>query len=424
MNNRVLKEYEETLSLRGLARGTSNPEPVPAPSKAAAAHRLRVFVIDDEEGVCKYVAAAVTELGCNVDYFTSAQLAVRALKHCPPEIIFLDIALGGSDAIDVLRTLEQLAYRGVIQVMSGSNQGILDDVRRIGERHKLIMRPPLQKPFRMDAIRKVISGAPIDLFLDKAFAPDAPPSVGLDEALQRNWLEVWYQPKLDFAVQKFVSAEGLIRCRHPKLGVLPPASFLPGAQTKSLTALTQFVILTALRDWEELLKRGHNLRFAINAPIASLTDLNLPILIRDNRPKSADWPGLIIEITEGEVARDVGLAHEIATQLSIYGINLSIDDFGEGSSSFARLRELSFSELKLDGSFVKNCAHDSKNAGICQAIIALAHQFGAVAVAEGLENAADIQAVQQMGCDLGQGFAIARPIPSALFTSVLSSNTR
>jgi EAL domain-containing protein (putative c-di-GMP-specific phosphodiesterase class I) len=85
------------------------------------------------------------------------------------------------------------------------------------------------------------------------------------------------------------------------------------------------------------------------------------------------------------VARDVELVHEIATQLRIYGISLTIDDFGEGYSSFARLRELPFAELKLDASFVKDCAHDVKNAGICRAIIELAHNFGAVAVAEGLE---------------------------------------
>ena len=188
---------------------------------------------------------------------------------------------------------------------------------------------------------------------------------------------------------------------------------------KSLAALTEYVVLTALRDWQELSQIGFNLQFAVNASIGSLTDLNLPDLIRANTAQDGAWPGLIIEVTEGEVAKDVGLAHEIATQLSIYGISLAIDDFGEGYSSFARLRDLPFAELKLDASFVKNCAQDPKNAAICQAVIELAHSFGAVAVAEGLETAADVQAIQAMGCDLGQGFVFARPMPSALFTSVL-----
>jgi EAL domain-containing protein (putative c-di-GMP-specific phosphodiesterase class I) len=118
------------------------------------------------------------------------------------------------------------------------------------------------------------------------------------------------------------------------------------------------------------------------------------------------------------VVKDVTLMHEIATQLRIYGITFAIDDFGEGYSSFARLRELPFAELKLDRSFVHNCAVDTQNAGICQAIIDLAHHFGAVAVAEGLENPADLQAIHRMGCDMGQGFLLARPMPKSRLVSM------
>ena len=415
MYGKALQAYEETLSLRELATQGSaagaRPETRPP----------RVFVIDDEEGICRFVAGAVGNLGCEAESFTNAQVALRALRRSPPDIIFLDIAIGGSDAIDVLRNLADCGFRGVVQVMSGSNPSLLEDVRKVGERHKLVMRPPLQKPFRFDAIQKVLAGAPLDRWMEEASSPNLPASVSLDEALEQGWLEVWYQPKLDLAAHTFPGAEGLIRCRHPEHGVLSPASFLPGASAKSLVALTEYVVLTALRDWQELSQIGFNLQFAVNASIGALTDLNLPKLIRANRPKDDAWPGLIIEVTEGEVASDVGLAHEIATQLNIYGIKLAIDDFGEGYSSFARLRDLPFAELKLDASFVQNCAEDTKNAAICRAVIELAHSFGAVAVAEGLETAADVQAIQRMGCDLGQGFLFARPMPSTLFTSLLQA---
>ena len=136
----------------------------------------------------------------------------------------------------------------------------------------------------------------------------------------------------------------------------------------------------------------------------------------------ATWPGLILEVPEGEVVNDVGLIHEIATQLRIYGITLAIDDFGEGFSSFARLRELPFSELKLDRSFVDGCAGDARNAGICRAIIELAHHFGVAAVAEGLEDVADIRAVRDMGCDVGQGYYFARPMPKSKFIALLGES--
>jgi len=209
----------------------------------------------------------------------------------------------------------------------------------------------------------------------------------------------------------FAGAEGLVRCRHPVHGTLLPESFLSDASERSNSALTEWVMVAALRDWDEIAETGVHLHAAVNTSIGALANLQLPALIREHRPKSDKWPGLILEITESEVIKDAALMHEISTQLRIYGITFAIDDFGEGFSSFARLREVPFAELKLDRSFVKGSGGDSRNAGICQAIIHLAHHFGAVAVAEGLENAADLQAVHRMGCDLGQGYFLARPMP-------------
>ena len=179
------------------------------------------------------------------------------------------------------------------------------------------------------------------------------------------------------------------------------------------------MITAALRDWDEIAETGVHLHAAVNTSIGALANLQLPALIRENRSKNAAWPGLILEVTESEVVKDVPLMHEIATQLRIYGITFAIDDFGEGFSSFARLRELPFAELKLDRSFVKDSGTDRRNAGICQTIIDLAHNFGAVAVAEGLENADDLQAVHRMGCDIGQGYFLARPMPKASFLALL-----
>jgi EAL domain-containing protein (putative c-di-GMP-specific phosphodiesterase class I) len=105
--------------------------------------------------------------------------------------------------------------------------------------------------------------------------------------------------------------------------------------------------------------------------------------------------------------------------LKLSGIKIAIDDFGAGYSSFSSLRELPFIEIKLDGSFVKNCATEVTNAAICQTAIDLAHRFGSAAVAEGIENAADLQALMVMGCDFGQGVLIAPPMPQERFLDLL-----
>src|SRR6478672_7457879 len=120
------------------------------------------FVIDDEVGICKFVTFALGTLGLTAESYHTAPDAIAALERGHPEIVFLDIALEGSDAIDVLRALGERHYSGAVQVMSGSNPDLLDDVRRIGARHGLVMRPPLQKPFRVDAVRQAIGGAQLD----------------------------------------------------------------------------------------------------------------------------------------------------------------------------------------------------------------------------------------------------------------------
>lgn len=383
----------------------------PLDTDLMTAHSPHAFVVDDDDGICKLITMTLAKMGVEAQKFHTAHDAVAALDERLPAIIFLDVALKRSDAVDVIRGLGEKGYGGIVQLMSGSNVGLLEDVRRVGARHGLNMLPPLSKPFRTEAIRQVITGAHL--------AERPLTVVDLDEALASGWLELWYQPKIDLRNKLLAGAEGLIRCRHPVHGVLSPASFLPGASEASHSRLTEHVIVTALRDWDEIAESGVQLHVAVNTSIGALANLQLPALIRQHRPDGEKWPGLILEVTESEVVKDVALMHEIATQLRIYGITFAIDDFGEGFSSFARLRELPFAELKLDRSFVKGSGTDARNAGICQTIIDLAHHFGAVAVAEGLETAADLQAVHRMGCDLGQGYILARPMPKSNLIALL-----
>lgn len=415
------RTLEEPLTAATGQRGTQTASAVvTAPPRPPA----DAFVIDDETGICKFVSIALSNLGLRSESYHTASQATAALERGHPEIVFLDIALEGSDAIEVLRSLGERRYSGVVQLMSGSNTDLLDDVRRVGARHGLIMRAPLHKPFRREAIRHAVMSGHFDDQPETTLLLAPAIKLSLDEALAKGWLELWYQPKIDLRSQMPVGAEGLIRCRHPAHGTLAPGCFIPEANEATLTALTEHVVLTALRDWPQLVRCGVNLRLAVNANIGALTTLNLAATIRENRPKREDWPGLILEVPESEVVKDVSLVHEIATQLRIYGITLAIDDFGEGFSSFTRLRELPFGELKLDRSFVEGCADDLKNAGICRAVIELARHFGVAAVAEGLEDRADVAAVRAMGCDIGQGFFFARPMPKANFISLLSERAR
>jgi EAL domain-containing protein (putative c-di-GMP-specific phosphodiesterase class I) len=245
------------------------------------------------------------------------------------------------------------------------------------------------------------------------------PRISVAEALRNNWFEIWYQPKIDLKRKCLAGAEALARIRHPQLGVLLPGNFLPDVDESSIAELAQHALLATLFDWTVFEEAGFNLHLAINVPVSVLFKLPIPRLVAEYRPKSARWPGLILEVTEDQIVRDIALANEIATQLRVSGITIAIDDFGAGYSSFSSLRDLPFAELKIDHSFVTGCSTDAANAAICQTAIDLAHRFGSAAVAEGVESTADLQALMVMGCDFGQGALIAPPMPKERFLDLL-----
>src|SRR5690242_3679783 len=255
--------------------------------------------------------------------------------------------------------------------------------------------------------------------------PKAPPAEAfaladhLDEALRDARLELWYQPKIDIKQRCLAGAEALLRIRHPERGVLLPDSFLPGVSDDVMARLIEHALLTVLRDWTVFDDAGFNLRLAINVPVNLLDRLPIATIVGENRPNATYWPGLIVEVTEDQIVRDIRRSQEIAAKLRVSGISVAIDDFGAGFSSFTSLRELSFAELKLNYSFVKGCAGDPTNAAICQTAIDLAHRFGSAAVAEGIETVADLQAMQIMGCDLAQGALIAPALARDDFLALL-----
>jgi EAL domain-containing protein (putative c-di-GMP-specific phosphodiesterase class I) len=194
---------------------------------------------------------------------------------------------------------------------------------------------------------------------------------------------------------------------------------LPGVSDDVMARLTEHALLTVLRDWTIFDAAGFNLRLAINVPVHLLDRLPIAKIVTENRPKAEYWPGLIVEVSEDQIVRDIRRSQEIAAALRVSGITVAIDDFGAGYSSFSSLRELSFAELKINYSFVTGCAAEPTNAAICQTAIDLAHRFGSAAVAEGIESVADLQAMQVMGCDFGQGHLIAPPMPTKEFMALL-----
>jgi EAL domain-containing protein (putative c-di-GMP-specific phosphodiesterase class I) len=140
-------------------------------------------------------------------------------------------------------------------------------------------------------------------------------------------------------------------------------------------------------------------------------DLPLDLLVEAHGPHTSKWPGLLLDVSEAQLMHRLPEVEAASARLASFGIKLAIDDFGRGHLPLTRLRELAFAELKLDRSFVADCALDLARASVCRSVIDLAHHMGCVAVAIGVENSADMQTLADMNCDLGQGYFFGPPMP-------------
>lgn len=379
----------------------------------------RAYLVGNRERLNVY-AAALPAHDIDGHSFDNVADMLAAAGTYAPDLTFIDLGLGVAAAREAIAGLATLHKHGAVQLVAPvkietyEQIGAVGQLRLDGDKRGLKMPQALQPPHDGAVIRKLA----LDLGLRRS-DNSGKPAVTLNHAMRKNWLELWYQPKIDLATKRLVGAEGLIRVRHPKHGIMFPGSFLPGASEPDMLKMTEQVILTALRDWEELSANGVSVRLAVNAPVSAFTKLPLATMLREERPRSTRWPGLIIEVTEDEIVNDIEIANEVAAELRAHHCTLAIDDFGAGYSSLARLKQLPFSELKIDRSYVMNCSKDPHNGALCETIVELAHRFGLKAVAEGVETHHESHKLQALGCDVGQGYLFAKPMAKDHFAALL-----
>lgn len=227
--------------------------------------------------------------------------------------------------------------------------------------------------------------------------------------------EMWYQPKMDLKLLSVCGAEALIRGQHPVRGLVLPLDILPPAGDALYKPLSLFVMRRTMQDWAQFAQQGFLTKLAVNMPASILSAPGFVDLIRQMIPSDPRFPGLIIELTEDEIICDPQWVSEVAIQLKLCNVWLSIDDFGTAYSSLARLKDFPFVELKLDRSFVSNCASDPLKRALCQTVADLAHRVGVSLSAEGVETTDDLRCLQDLGFDTAQGFLFAKPTPANQF---------
>lgn len=225
-------------------------------------------------------------------------------------------------------------------------------------------------------------------------------------------LALHFQPKIDFGSERVTGVEALLRWKHTKRGMVFPDIFIPIAEeTGLIDELTDWVLNSALETLAEWRKEGKEISVAVNL---SATSLHQADFAESIGVKLTRWgvpaEALVLEITESAIIQDVQRATETLITLDQMGIGISIDDFGTGYSSLSYIRKLPVKELKVDKSFVMSMAKSPDDWVIVSSLIELGHNLGLVVVAEGVEDTITWQLLQELGCDIGQGFYMSRPI--------------
>jgi diguanylate cyclase (GGDEF)-like protein len=249
-----------------------------------------------------------------------------------------------------------------------------------------------------------------------AHMADAPALMGeLLHGIERGELRVHFQPKVSVRTGQVTGVEALVRWQHPTRGLLAPGLFLPAAEnTPLIVPLTEQVIhdaLTAVSAWRDA---GLDIDVSINLTARQVANQDLPRQI-ESALSTHGLPGsaLVVEVTESCLIANPVRTKEVLNNLRSAGVGLSIDDFGTGYSSFTQLRDLPVTEIKIDKSFVTTVNGSNANAAIVKSAIDLGHNLGLHVVAEGVETYACLDVLTDMGCDVMQGYLLARPMPAA-----------
>lgn len=239
----------------------------------------------------------------------------------------------------------------------------------------------------------------------------------LRNSIVYDQLFIEYQPVIDLKNSDVISAEALLRWKHPEHGVIYPDKIIPIAeQTGLINPITYWIIDTTAKYNKRLQSLGINIKIAINLSVYNLQDHQfvekITEIFKENNVPASNF---IMEVTESVMMTNPSQSIEVLNQIAELGIEISVDDFGTGYSSLAYLKLLPISKLKIDKSFIIDMIKDENDAIIVRSTIDLAHNLGMQVVAEGIENKNILEFLAILGCDLGQGYFISKPISNNNF---------
>lgn len=378
------------------------------------------LIVDDDPFMLTALGKILESIGVgSVIRTDSAQDALKyiANRNNHIDIVISDLNMPEMDGIQLLRHLGSLGLDFSVILISGEDPRLLESVETLGAQQNLKILGSLSKPVRRDDLEALLrSYEP-----NKEDTPNGPGAMvfahELQTAIINGDIDVHFQPQVNISDGRIIGVEALARWQHPDKGWIPPGIFIGIAEKYNMIReLTDIVFQKSITEAAHLRSLGFQITMSINYSAQVLCSLELPEVLSETLNSSGLEPHhIIIEVTESSLAQDMSITLDILTRMRLKGFGLSIDDFGTGFSSLEQLKQIPFTELKIDRSFVHQANQHQSSLAILESSIALSKRLGIHCIAEGVETLEDWDLVKDLGCDYVQGYYTARPMPAGKF---------
>ncbi len=376
---------------------------------------LKLYILDDDE----QYAALLTEVASNIGWDVTAEknpVSFLQSNILPASVLVLDLNMPEMDGIEVIRALAEKKINLLLILVSGFDARVLHSAQQLAEAHHFKVLASLTKPMSIKEFAKTLNSIkPQSEQIQKlSLTENMASAAGLEQAIHQHQLVLHYQPQINMKKEDLHGVEALVRWQSPEHGLIYPNQFIGLAEESGLIEpLTEEVIRLAVEQSRHWQADGININISINVSAENITSLSLPEQLKELTDKHEIEPNKItLEITENAVMGDLTSSLDVLNRLRMKGFALSIDDFGTGYSSLSHLYKMPFTELKIDQSFIMQMLEDSEAMVIVKICIMLGQMLGMKLVAEGVETRDVWKELQTLGCDIAQGYLIAKPMPA------------
>lgn len=390
----------------------------------------RLYIVDDDLAVCNLLKTVSLSLFSDIDLFDSGKAFLQE-SISSGDIVILDLMMPDFDGIEVIRFLANNELFPKLILISGYDQGVLYSAQRLANDYGLEVLDVFTKPIAIDKLTHVLTTftskadeLPINVnnikLKNKTASDEFTPSIkDIERGIEKHQFILYFQPQISTRSNELLGAEALVRWLHPIHGMIFPDKFISLAEKSGvIDSLTTEILDLAIQQCCQWRDQDILVKVSINISAGNISSLQVPEQLQSLIQSNYLDPSMIVlEVTESALMGNLTKSLDILTRLRLKGFQLSIDDFGTGFSSLSQLHKIPFTELKIDQSFVKDMAEDPECFAIVETCVMLGHKLNMEVVAEGVETLEALSLLTQMGCDIAQGYYIARPMPAEAFIS-------